>query len=457
MPVLLRSWILSLTLVACARMLAASAEPTPGRAAIDRVWAGHPVGFALLVDQGHVFVGYYDAERRLTVAARAPGSREWTRVALQGVWNEAKRRFSNVVDWDSHNGIVMALDREGYLHLSANMHGDPLVYHRTSRPLDVTSIERIDRMTGERESRCTYPKFFKDAAGELYFGYRDGSSGNGVDFYNRYDVASKSWQRHIPTPLFDGEGRRSAYATPLRLGPDGRFHVLWMWRDTPEARTNQQLSYARSPDLLHWEDAQGRKIPLPITFGQGDIIDDAKPGEGLINTTYALGFDAAGKPIAVYHRYDEAGHSQLFAARPTAEVWRRAALTEWTFRWAFGGGGSLQTDVYVFPLRRDDDGALLVPFSARAVPNGVLRVDPESLRTLAVLPPEKGALAAEELRPRSVYPGMEVRTRSVCADGVTYTLRWETLPSNRDNPRPEAPPPSELHLLETRADCGRAD
>ena len=64
-------------------------------------------------------------------------------------------------------------DRDGCLHFSGNMHNDPLVYYRTRQPFDLSTLERINRMTGERESSCTYPLFF----GELCFRYRDGGSG----------------------------------------------------------------------------------------------------------------------------------------------------------------------------------------------------------------------------------------------------------------------------------------
>lgn len=436
-----------------------AAQPTTSERAedagvlIDQVWSGHPVGFALLVEQGGMFVGYYDAERQLTVAARAAGKTQWTRVTLPGRWNPAKQRPSNVVGWDSHNAIVMAADREGHLHLSANMHVDPLVYYRTTRPWDVTSFARLDRMTGERETRVTYPHFFKDGAGELYFSYRDGSSGDAVDLYNIYEQAQRTWRRHIPTPLFDGEGSRSAYAISPQLGPDGRFHLLWMWRDTPDAATNQQLSYARSRDLLHWEDSAGREIRLPITFGKGERIDDAKPGEGLVNTSYVLGFDGTHRPVAFYHRYDSAGRSQIFGARPGPDGWERRPLTNWDFRWAFGGGGSLQVGVYLLPTRSDGGGDVLLPYTTRSIGDGILRVDVGALETREVLPAEPPVLREPHRRPGSSVPGMEVRTRTVNTAAETYVLRWETLPTNRDKPRPEIPPPTELRLfVHPRAD-----
>ena len=40
---------------------------------IERVWAGHRVGFCLLTHGDHQFAAYYDAERRMTVAGRKLG------------------------------------------------------------------------------------------------------------------------------------------------------------------------------------------------------------------------------------------------------------------------------------------------------------------------------------------------------------------------------------------------
>ena len=54
------------------------------------VWAGHPVGFDLLTVEGRQFVAFYDAERRMTVAARKLGDPAW-RFA----------RLPSTLGWDS--------------------------------------------------------------------------------------------------------------------------------------------------------------------------------------------------------------------------------------------------------------------------------------------------------------------------------------------------------------------
>jgi hypothetical protein len=113
---------------------------------IADVPAGFPVGFCLLTAGERQRVAYYDAQHRMTVAARRLDSPVWRYRALP-----------SAVGWDSHNYVTMAADDEGYLHLSGNMHGHPLVYFRTAAPWDIATFERLAGMTGENENRCTYP------------------------------------------------------------------------------------------------------------------------------------------------------------------------------------------------------------------------------------------------------------------------------------------------------------
>ena len=435
-------FVLLLCVAFSARRISAA---VPEGELIDRVWAGHPVSFALLVENDRQFIAYYDADRRLTVTGRKNGDVKWVRVQLSGV-PSAHNRSSNVTGWDSHNFLRLALDRDGEIHLSGNMHVDPLVYYRTRAPFDLGTLERIDRMTGDRETHCTYPVFFKNAAGDLFFRYRDGSSGNGSDLYNVYDPATRTWRRLLDTPLLDGQGQRNAYALDPMLGPDGRFHLVWMWRDTPDCATNHTLSYARSRDFIHWENSRGEPLALPITLGTGEVIDAAKPGEGLINMTFALGFDTHQRPVVVYHRYDAQRHSQIYAARPRANGtgWELQQLSNWNFTWAFSGGGSIAADVTLGAPHATTDGLLAVDFVSRDGGSGRWLVDPATLERKATLPAAPRVLPEELMRP--TQPGMEVQTAVAHANGRRWVLRWETLPRHRDLPRDSAPPPSELRL-----------
>ncbi|MBI5770461.1 MAG: BNR repeat-containing protein [Verrucomicrobia bacterium] len=417
---------------------------------IDRVWSGAPVSFAMLSERGWQFIAYYDAERRITVAGRKLGGEQWTTVRPPGGPVPARKRDSNVTGWDSHNYLRLALDRDGCLHLSGNMHVDPLVYYRTRVPFDVTTLERLDRMTGDRETRCTYPVFFNNQAGDLVFRYRDGSSGNGSDLYNIYDATTRTWRRLLDTPLLEGEGQRNAYATQPTPGPDGRFHLVWMWRETPDASSNHSISYARSRDLVHWENSRGESLRLPITLATSDVVDPAKVKEGLINMTMALGFDAAKRPVVTYHRYDANGKSQVYAARPRggAPGWDVVQVSDWSFRWEFSGGGSIDGEVGVGPVRAEKDGTLVMNYNSKAGGSGRWRLDAGTLARTGQLPAVVESRPREAGRMRSTYPGMTPQTLVTRSDGRRWVLRWETLGRNRDKPRAEAPPPTELWLYE---------
>jgi hypothetical protein len=435
-------------LVLTTRLMAAEPVVPADGLAVDQVWSGHPVGFAMVASNDHQFIAYYDRERRLTVAARALDQRTWTIVHPEGVpWKNRKGRLSTVTEWDSHNYLRLALDRNGDLHLSGNLHNDPLLYYRTRTPGDITTLERLDRMTGVRENRATYPVFFTNAEGDLLFRYRDGGSGNGSDIYNRYDTTTHTWSRLLDTPLMDGQGKRNAYASEPVLGPDGRFHLIWMWRETPDCATNHTLSYARSRDLLHWEDSHGRPIALPITLATGDVIDRAKPGDGLINMSFNLGFDAQGKPLVVYHRYDAHRHSQAYLARPTdGPDWQSGRLSDWTFTWAFAGGGSIAAEVVLGRPRLGHDGSLSVDFATTTAGDGRWLIDPVALTTTATRPAPPAALPATLAT--AIGLGMEVQSLSLQAGEHRWVLRWETLPRNRDLPRSEIPAATELRLYE---------
>jgi hypothetical protein len=416
---------------------------------IDKVWSGHPVRFALLTERGHQFIAYYDAERRITVAGRKLSETNWARVKPEGVLVPERKRMSNVTGWDTHNYLTLALDRDGCLHLSGNMHADPLVYYRTRKPFDLTTLERLDRMTGERERRTTYPAFSRSPDGELIFKYRDGGSGNGSDFYNVYDPVTHSWRRLFDGPLLEGQGERSAYGTGPRHGPDGLYHMLWMWRDTPDAMSNHTLSYARSRDLKNWESSAGKPIARPITMAKAEVIDAAKPGSGLVNMTYALGWDANQRPMAAYHRYDTNGQSQIFVARADGRGgWQARQLSDWKFRWEFPGGGSQVKQVSVNAPAPDAKGNLVVEYSAKQAGAGRWRLDAETLGVLEQLPPAKRVSGEDAPRPRGQHPGLQVQTVTSQSEGRRWVLRWETLGVNRDLANRDVPPPSELRLQE---------
>lgn len=299
--------------------------------AIDRVFAGNYVKFDFLSEGDHQFVGYYDANRQLTVAQR------------EGVGPWKYFKLDSWYGWDSHNYIRMVVDGDGHLHVMANMHAEGLEYFRTSEPYRVRSLERIPSLGHpELEVYMTYPVFMDDKQGYLILKYRSGFSGNGFDVYKRYDLKTRSWSRLHDAPLLDGLGEMNAYSLGPNLGPDGNYHLIWVWRDTPDAATNHDLGYARSPDLVNWEYSDGRPLPLPITLDNSEIVDPIPAFGGALNGGNDLGFDSENRPVIVYFKFDDIGSTQIYLARKEGARWKVQQISDWVgFRWEFGGMGSL--------------------------------------------------------------------------------------------------------------------
>jgi hypothetical protein len=409
---------------------------------VEPVWAGHPVGFCLLTHPRYQFVGYYDAQRRMSVAQRSLDSTDWTIT-----------RLPSVLGWDSHNYITMALDRDGVLHVAGNMHCAPLVYFRSEKPLNAASLQRAETMTGQREQRMTYPVFLHDRAGRLVFRYRDGRSGSGDDLYNSYDESTRTWSRLVPEPLTSGHGQMNAYCSVPAIGPDGRFHMVWVWRNTPDCTSNHDLSYARSDDLVHWTDSAGRPLLLPITAETGDVVDPVPPGGGLLNVNRELGFDNAGRPVVTYHKYDSHGDLQVYAARRQNDTWHIVQVSDWKgYRWDFSGSGTIVVEVTVGAIRPLGERRLALNYRYPRG-SGVWVLDEATLRPIpgAVAPREEPLAPYASAKLHSKFPGMRKQTRADTGQappGSRYVLTWETLPANRDRPRdPPLPEPSMLSVI----------
>jgi len=414
---------------------------------VSKVWSGHPVNFCLLTHGDRQYAGYYDQDRNLVVASRRLSRKTWVRKILP-----------TKIGWDSHNFVTMVVDGNGDLHVSGNMHVVPLIYFRTTVPGDVTTLQAFP-MVGKDEDRCTYPSFLFDREGNLLFHYRLGHSGKGKEIYNRYDRKTRTWSRLLDTPLADGEGKVSAYFSGPVVGPDGYFHLIWMWRSDYACETNHDLNYARSRDMVHWENVKGEAIPLPFRPGDPRVLIFATEpkGSGLLNASFSLRFDGQKRPLIVYHKYDAAGKSQIYVSRFEQGEWLVRPVTNWDRRWDFRGGGTIPMEVSIRDLTLLPNGNPELTVSSKWNQTECIELDAASLAPVAVRKPKAAPTSAraEYKKVRGDFPGLQLHLLpgrgEQGPDGTKYFLRWETLGSNRDKPRKgPVPEPSDLTLCIVR-------
>jgi len=416
---------------------------------IDSVWAGHPVGFCLLTSGDRQYIAYYNAERSMVVGQRNLNDDEFSLHLMPRTSRETAGGTSTVLGWDSHNSVTLGIDKDGFIHLSANMHVHPITYFKSEKAGDISTLKQEMTLVGPNEQRCTYPHFMLTKEGELLFHYRDGGSGNGNEIYNIYNCGTKSWSRMLDVPLTDGQGLMNAYQTQPTLKDDGWYHMYWVWRDTPDCSTNHDLSYMKSKDLKNWENAFGERVELPATIEDGHTIVDPIPVKGgIINLAAKLCLDEQNKPVFAYHKYDSAGNLQFYTAQTSGNKWIYRQITDWDYRWEFSGNGSINSEVRIKDFNKRTDGYYEVDYWHIKYGNGTILLNEKFESIGKVLKPEP---FGTELEIEGTFPGLEVRTTGDIGEfndeNSRYILKWETLNRNRDQPREKPwPPASQLYL-----------
>lgn len=410
--------------------------------AIDHVWAGQRVFFDFVEQDGFQMIAYYDANRQMSVTVRK------MRDVNGAPWSYHK--VTSWLGWDAHNRVEVAFDKNGLIHLSGNLHGNKLVYFRSTSPHDPRTLQQVDVMVDPAvEQRMTYPEFFKGPAGQLHFKYRDGSSGNGRWYYSRWDADQNSWSHLHDTVLLDGEDIRGVYPLGPVMGPDGYAHMTFTWRETPIASSNHDLSYARSRDLVNWESSDGTPIPLPIRLATGEIIDPIPEHGGLLNGRHPIGFDAENRVLVTYQKYDEDDLSQVYIARRDPEGWTVRRVSDWkTLRVDLDKSGALDLPLLTNdPAYVNEDGQII----ASATLRGTLwewTLDPSDLSVISSTTIEQSYPSA--ITQYDLDNDIPQRVIPLMVDQLTasseYYLSWEALQPNRDQARPDIPPASTLRV-----------
>lgn len=389
---------------------------------VDSIWAANGVGFDLKTVGDKQFVAYFDRDRMMTVASRQIGSTTWT-----------KKTLPSQLMWDSHNSVKLGIDEMGYIHVSGNMHVHPLAYFRSTKPLDVNTVEPVNKMVGQDEERVTYPKFFHDKSGSLLYSYRAGSCGNGNILINRFLPEELKWERYLEQPLFEGiekDDDRAAYHHWVK-DDNGDFHFVWIWRWTPMVETSHHICYAKTSDLKNWKNAAGDIVALPFKPDDKNVLVDPTPSKGgMHNSRYRLVLTPKGEPLIGYVKYDDAGLTQLYLAKFKDGSWISKKISNWDFRWKFIDGGAFMTIGGKFSfVGISEDGIIVIDWSTEKGESGSYTIDYGTL--------EHTSKPADILvkypitigKPMTKRPNMNVRLAhdqsGILKDGSRYVLKWE--------------------------------
>lgn len=281
------------------------------------------------------FTAYYDENGTVVLGKRKLNSANWEIVKTPYTGNSK----------DAHNSISIAIDGDGYLHVSWDHHDTKLRYAKSKSPLNL-DLDKEESMTGIAEQKITYPQFYNLPNGNLVFFYRSGSSGRGNMIINSYDLKNKKWSQ-IQSNLLNGEDQRSAY-WQAKVDKKGTIHLSWVWRESWDVSTNHDICYARSFDGgLSWEKSNGEKYNLPITVASAEIAWRIPEKSSLINQT-SMTADENGNPyIANYWNENNIPQFQIVYLENGS--WKKSNTGFRTTSFSLGGGGTKK-----IPISRPD-------------------------------------------------------------------------------------------------------
>lgn len=278
--------------------------------------------------EGNQYVAYYSEDAFVVLAKRKLDSKRW----------EIKKTQYKGNVRDGHNSISIMVDGDNYLHMSWDHHNHPLRYCRSKAPgaLDLTG--KIP-MTGKKESKVTYPEFYRLSTGNLLFLYRDGMSGNGNLMMNHYDLKKRKWTQRQDA-FIHGEGKQNAY-WQMCIDPKGTIHISWVWRKHGGVETNHDMGYAKSTDEgKTWRKSNGEKYRLPITAGNAEYAARIPQRHELINTT-SMCADSEGRPyIATYWRPKGTKIPQYHLIYHDGSTWQTSQVGDRKIPYSLSGGGS---------------------------------------------------------------------------------------------------------------------
>ncbi|MBB5351255.1 hypothetical protein HNR46_001491 [Haloferula luteola] len=245
---------------------------------------------------GYQYTAYYDSigSVQMVVVARRTVSG-----ASVGEWEiyRTDSEFTNGdesgvgTSWDAHNVVAFGIcESDGSLHFSYDHHGHTLRYRRSIAGLCTTQKDAwgAGMLQAEQnwivslsqvQTEVTYPQFVPSPDGGLTFVWRNGSSGNGDQFFSHYQPATSNWS--TPTRFiersgnYNGSASRCPYINGFDYAPDGSMHVTWTWREGAGS-SNHDICYAYSEDRgVTWKNTAGAVV---ADTSLGEDIDLNTPG-----------------------------------------------------------------------------------------------------------------------------------------------------------------------------------
>ena len=124
-------------------------------------------------------------------------------------------------------------------------------------------------------------------------------------------------------------------------GTKGAIHISWVWRESGDVATNQDMGYAKSEDGgKTWLKSSGENYQLPITADNAEYAARIPQGHELGNTM-SMCADGKGRPyIATYFRPKDTKVPQYHLIHNDGSKWHTSQISNRNTPFSLGGCGT---------------------------------------------------------------------------------------------------------------------
>lgn len=321
--------------------------------ALGDAWSGNTVNTVIFRHHGifthnaFQYTAFYVDHNTLRIVQRSLQNDELVQSDINGDFNIK----------DAHNSISLGMDRDGYIHISYDHHGTQLKYRRSLAPECIESWSDELAMTGQRESRVTYPSFLMPSeSAPLQLLYRDGYDRKGSAYLKDYDESEHTWLDHECAKLSGAENHpwtSNAYWNHPVRDHDGSLHLSFVWRThsigEQQQINNLNICYAKSFDNgQSWYSSNMKPFQLPLTQVNAEVVWPISPASNLINQS-SMAVDSQNRPHIVFYANDENGIVQYQHLWFDGRKWQHQYISQRKNRLDLCGTNTLR-----IPISRPD-------------------------------------------------------------------------------------------------------
>lgn len=319
---------------------AATAGPTPDVSRLpgylDGTWKWNASAsaqqYVWTEADGIRYAVWYDDSRNPIIGKQAAGQQAWETFDLSTV---SGNPLGAPAQLDIHMKVVLVVDGDGVVHVAGNFHNQSWRSVRTTTAGDITAWTDQSSAIGGSSS-SGYAQFVRLLNGDVLAFWREGTSGDGDIYFNRWD--GSTWGTKVE--LLDGTtSSENPYLHRIAVDRGGRIHLFCVWRSTSGADTNSDFSYLRSDDNGEtWRQTDGTQYTLPVTHAAVEVaVSTAATGSGLLNAG-GCDADASGNPHASIMLHDGSDNTQLNHVWHDGTDWNIEAITDLVGKTDLTGG-----------------------------------------------------------------------------------------------------------------------